>query len=344
MISMKEIAKVCNVSQAVVSKALADRPGVSPATRQRILEVARQFNYRPNALVRSLQQGQTMTVAVAASVMEDVYAARILQAILERLYHAGYEVLMFSWDQQVRDGSHMLRSMVERRVDGLLMFPPAETPSAEYMAELRSFRRPIVLLDQAWRGAEFDFVGFDDIGGARQATEHLLELGHRDIANLHHRGVSTGQDRFDGYLAAMMARSATVRQEWVLDSGIDYDASFAQAQRLLALPHRPTAVVCFNDVAALAVMAAAADRGLSVPRDLSIVGFADLPQAQQVRPSLTTVRQDAGQLGARAVAHLMDRIQETRNNSADRLPAAQERLPTELVVRGSSGPLRSSST
>jgi DNA-binding LacI/PurR family transcriptional regulator len=335
---MKEIAKVCNVSQAVVSKALADRPGVSEATRKRILEVARQFNYRPNALVRSLQQGQTMTIAVAASVMEDVYAARILQAIFERLYHAGYEALVFSWDQQVRDGSHMLRSMGERRVDGLLMFPPAETPSAEYMAELRSFRRPIVLLDQAWRGAEFDFVGFDDIGGARQATEHLLSLGHRDIANLHHRAVSTGQDRFDGYLAAMMAGNATVRQEWVLDGGIDYDASYRQALHLLSLPNRPTAVVCFNDIAALGVLSAAADRGLSVPRDLSIVGFADLPQATQVRPALTTVRQDAGQLGERAVNQLLERLEQSRSNTTERTPAVQERLPTELVVRASSGP------
>src|SRR5690606_3227564 len=124
-------------------------------------------------------RGQTMTIAVAANVMEDVYAGRILQAVFERLYDAGYEALIFSWDQQVRKGAHMLRSMGERRVDGLLMFPPAETPSAECMAELRSFQRPIVLLDQAWPGAEFDFIGFDDIGGARTATQHLLDLGHR---------------------------------------------------------------------------------------------------------------------------------------------------------------------
>ena len=336
---MKDIARVCDVSQAVVSKALANRPGVSEETRRRILQVAQQFNYRPNALVRSLQRGQTMTIAVAANVVEDVYAGRILQAILERLYDAGYEALIFSWDQQVRQGSHMLRSMGERRVDGLLMFPPAETPSAEYMAELRSFARPIVLLDQAWPGAEFDFVGFDDVAGARAVTEHLLELGHRDIANLHYRAVSTGQDRFDGYLAAMIARGAVVREDRVLDSGGNYDVSYQQATRLLASPQRPTAVVCFNDVVALAVQAAAADAGLSVPRDLSVVGFADLPHAAQVRPALTTVRQNAGALGERAVSTILERISEARAGGGDRAATRDQRLPTELTVRGSTGPV-----
>lgn len=339
MVSMKDIAKVCDVSQAVVSKALADRPGVSPETRQRILEVARQFNYRPNALVRSLQRGQTMTIAVAANVIDDVYAGRILQAVFERLYDAGYEALVFSWDQQVRKGSHMLRSMGERRVDGLLMFPPAETPTPEYMAELRSFQRPIVLLDQAWPGADFDFVGFDDITGARRATEYLLELGHRDIANFHYRSVSTGQDRFDGYLSAMIGRGAAVREDHVIDSRGEYDAAYDQAVRLLASPARPTAVACFNDVVALAVLAAAADAGLSVPRDLSVVGFADLPQASQVRPALTTVRQNARDLGERAVIAILDRITEARDGGRDRAALRAERLPTELVVRGSAAPL-----
>lgn len=341
MVSMKDIATVCNVSQAVVSKALSDRPGVSAATRQRILEVARQFNYRPNALVRSLQRGQTMTIAVAVNVMEDVYAGRILQAVFERLYHSGYEALVFSWDQQVRDGSHILRSMGERRVDGLLMFPPAQTPSPEYMAELRAFRRPTVLLDQSWRGAEFDFIGFDDTAGARAAAEHLLELGHRDIAHFHHRAVSTGQDRFDGFLAAMMAHGATVRQEWVVDSAADYDASYRQAKQLLNANHRPTAVVCFNDVVALGVLAAAVDLGLSVPRDLSIVGFADLPQAAQVRPALTTVRQDAAQLGERAVSLLLERITDSLAGQTNHQTPHQVRLPTELVIRHSSGPVAS---
>lgn len=334
MISMKQIASFCNVSEAVVSKALANRAGVSEKTRLRVHEVARQFNYRPNALVRSLQSGKTMTIAVACNAMDDPYVGQVMQGILQTLYAEHYEALVFSWDLGVRDNVHMVRSMGERRVDGILMFPPAQVPSPEYLAELRAFPGQIVLIDQLWPSCEFDFVGTDDRAGAVTVTEHLISLGHKKIACMHHRAVSTGLGRYEGFAEAMMRYSVPMCEEWIVAGGCEYETGYAQAKALLTLPNRPTAIVCFNDVTAIAAVAAAQDLGLRIPADVSITGFADLPIARQVRPALTTVQQCSRELGRQATELLLSRIR-TKDESEQPAPV-QKLIPNKLIIRDSS--------
>ena len=361
MVSMKEIAEVCKVSPGTVSKALAGGAGVGAATRERIERVAKRFGYLPNALVRGIQSGRSDTVAVAVSNVGDPWGAQVMRGALARLEKAGLEAIVFDWDSKVRDGAHILRSMRERRVDGLLMFPPAEIPSEAYMAELRAFDRPVVLLDQTWPRLEFDFVGTDDAAGAREAAAHLLSLGHRRVAILAFSAVSTGRVRLETSLEALRAGGARVPSRFVADGCASFDAAYAAAGRLLRLPpsRRPSAFCCFNDIVALGAVAAAADAGIAVPGGLSVVGFCDLPFASQVRPALTTVRQDPEAVGCAAAERIVRRIAERAAGSrasagavdptirelralragraSATLPAAAGRsvlLPTSLVVRG----------
>lgn len=333
MISMKQIASVCNVSEAVVSKALANRAGVSEKTRRRVHDVARQFNYRPNALVRSLQSGKTMTVAVACNAMDDPYVGQVMQGILQTLYKEHYEALVFNWDLGVRDNLHMVRSMGERRADGLLMFPPAKLPTPEYLAELRAFPGPVILIDQFWPSSEFDFVGTDDRAGAVAVTEHLIALGHRKIACLHHRSVSTGLGRYEGFAEAMIRYSVPMCEEWIVSSGGEFEPAYKQAKILLTLPNRPTAIVGFNDISAVAAIAAAQDLGLRVPADISITGFADLPIARQIRPMLTTVQQFSFELGKQATELLLSHIRTKKN--AEKPAPAHKLIANQLIVRDS---------
>ncbi len=337
MISMKQIASVCNVSEAVVSKALGNRAGVSEKTRRRVHDVARQFNYRPNALVRSLQSGKTMTVAVACNVLDDPYVGQVMQGILEALYQKSYEAIVFNWDLGVRDNAHMVRSMGERRVEGLLMFPPARVPTPEYLAELRAFPGHIVQIDQQWSNSEFDFVGTDDRAGSVEATEHLISLGHRRIACMHYREVSTGLERYEGFAEAMIRHGVPMSEELIVAGGCDFEQGYQQAKTLLSLPDRPTAVVCFNDVTAMALIAAAHDMNIRVPQDLSVTGFADLPMAQQVRPRLTTVQQMPRELGKKATELLLVRLAEEEKT----MHAAPKiiRTPTSLIIRDSTMPI-----
>lgn len=348
MASLAEISRICGVSLGATSKALSGKPGVSEATRQRILSVAAQSNYRPNRLVHAIQKGRSMTVGLTCGDFHSDFGGRIVEGMLQVLYAADYDPIVINWDLCVHDGEKVLRTFAERRVDGLLMFPPADQPSPEYLQELRNMRRPIVVVDQVFSGCEcYDFVGSQDFEGAVAATEHLLALGHRRLANIHHRHTSTGRARLEGFQHAMARAGAAVHGKWLAEiAGHDPEEAHHRARELLAGPDRPSAILCFNDWVALDAIAAAQDAGLSVPRDLSVVGFADLQLSARIRPRLTTVAQDPREIGRRAAGRLVSLLgagAEARTSgsigeiAADAQAAApmMDRVPVRLEVRES---------
>lgn len=348
MPSLAEISRICGVSLGATSKALSGKPGVSEATRQRILSVAAQRNYRPNRLVHAIQQGRSMTVGLTCSDFHSDFGGRIVEGMLKVLYEAHYDPIVINWDLCVNEGEKVLRTLAERRVDGLLMFPPADQPSQEYLQELKNMRRPIVVIDQVFAGSEcYDFVGSQDLEGAAAATEHLLALGHRRVANIFHRQTSTGRARLEGFQGAMAQAGATIHGKWLCEiTQYESKEAYQKTRELLSSPERPTAILCFNDWVALDVIAAATDMGLSVPRDLSVVGFADLQMSAKMRPRLTTVAQDPKEIGRRAAVRLVSLLEESAEakkikNIGEAAAIAQaasprlDRVPVHLEVRDS---------
>jgi Transcriptional regulators len=350
MPSLAEISRICGVSLGATSKALSGKPGVSEATRQRILSVAAQRNYRPNRLVHAIQQGRSMTIGLTCSDFHSDFGGRIVEGMLKVLYEAHYDPIVINWDLCVNEGEKVLRTFAERRVDGLLMFPPADQPSQEYLQELKNMRRPIVVIDQTFAGCEsYDFVGSQDLEGAVAATEHLLALGHRRLANIFHRQTSTGRARLEGFQQAMAAAGVPVHAKWLCEiTQYESKEAYAKTRELLSAPDRPTAILCFNDWVALDVMAAASDLGLSIPRDLSVIGFADLQMSAHLRPRLTTVAQDPREIGRRAAVRLVSLLESAAKakkskNIGESAAAAQaaspllDRVPVRLEVRDSTG-------
>ncbi len=341
MISLNNIAEICGVSLGTVSKAIGGKPGVGEATRRRILTVAQQHNYRPNRLVHSIQRGRSMMIGVACNRFDDEFAGGMVTGIFETLFEANYDAMVIYWDRSVQKGVHVLNSLAERRVDGILMFPPASYPEGSYLDDLRSFPNPIIVLDQAWPGCEYDFIGSQDIEGALLATEHLIELGHRSIAHLGCRHTSTGEDRMKGFQKAMMRHGIAIHEKWVRDAWEPpFEDAYKIAREILEQPERPSAIMTFNDMVALQTMAAAHDLGLRVPTDLSVTGFGDLSIATPVRPQITTVKQDPEEIGRRAAQRLIERI-EAKSEDQPRPKLIQDRLPTRLVVRQSTAPCQS---
>lgn len=338
MVSLNRISEICGVSLGTVSKALSGKPGVGDATRERILSVAREHNYRPNRLVHAIQRGRSMMVGVTCSQFDDEFAGKIVAGIFEALYQDHYDAMVIQWERSVQDGVRALSNLAGRRVDGILMFPPAAYPEGAYLDELRSFPNPIVVVDQTWPGCGYDLVGSQDVEGAFAATEHLIELGHRRIAHLGFSHGSTGRDRLKGFQDAMIRHGVAIHEKWLRDlQSYPSEEPYELTRELLSGPDRPTAIMAFNDEVALQAMAAAADLGLSVPGDLSITGFGDLSVVRHVRPQITTVTQDPREIGRRAAKLLIKRIEEKHENQA--APAAtQDRLPARLIVRQSTGP------
>jgi LacI family transcriptional regulator len=338
-VGVREIAESLGFSPMTVSRALNGRPEVSAATRERVLEAANRLNYRPNGLGRALKSGRSHTVGVVARPSND-FCSQVLVGVHDRLAESGVAPIV-QFCPQGRESPdltlELLHRLVELRVDGVIFWPTAVSGEADMLPDLY-FREvwerglPLVALDRAMPRTHADFSGSDDDGGGALAAEHLLALGHRRIAHLGGPGIGTFADRRTGF-ERTLARAGDVRFSFRLCPAVECGA---EARDLLRQPAgiRPTAIFVSNDFYAVAVYETARDLGLEIGRDLSVVGFADVPLATALLPRLTTVRQDAVQIGRNAADLVLDRIEGRVATEAPRT----RRVACELVVRESTGP------
>ncbi len=328
MVSMKDIGRICGVSEATVSKALRNNPKIKAATRQRIQEVVRQYNYHPNALVESIQTGRSKMIGVAYNNFTDGFAGAIMDGIMERMDEAGYETLIIRWDMIVAKGAQLLSRFSQRRVDGLLLFPSAKLPTPEYVKELRAFQNPVVLIDQIWPGNEFSSVVSDNVQGGAMATEHLLDRGIRKLGFIRYSSVSSGEERWQGFQKAMRKHGLPMKESWCVDVGGHSDYGYELIRDMLAAPDRPEGLVCFNDYCALHAMNAAREFGIRIPEELSLAGFGNVELiAAMSHPRLTSVNQFPREIGRKAAEILL-----TATAAEDEAAPTHVRIPVELVA------------
>lgn len=338
MVSMKDIARLCDVSEATVSKALSGKPGVGEEVRQRVVSAAKRFNYVPNALVKGIQSGFTRTIAVNSSCKyESSFGWQIMKGLDAAIVPKGYSSVLgpLGAGSEFETQAGLIRNFSERWVDGMVMIGHRfDDPMT--LRELRAFRGVVVVLDQEDPAGEFDFVGSDDRAGAELAAEYLLSLGHRDIAYIGDLRTSTARNRLDGLRTVMAVHGLPLRAEWICD--VEEDAACTEAARLLGNQERPTAFMCFNDSYALDVVSAAYDTGVRIPEDVSVVGFGNLSFASKVRPTITTVEQHPAKMGEFGGELLIKRIEVRKKlgrTETDSVKPERITIPCELVLRGS---------
>ncbi len=333
--TIKDVARVSGVSVGTVSNVLSNRgPQVRDEKRSRVLAAARTLNFQPSAAARTLVHGRTRTVGVlfhmgTPTIVVDPYASTILQGILTGAARAGYGVLLYP--EPWRGQEHDAQLFADRRVDGIL----AIAPGLESIPEMLSLNLPLAFVSLQYephRDGASDFAAtvatdVDNVAGGRMATEHLLSLGHQKIAHLfgdsHQR---SAHQREVGWRNALSDAGIDPPPEYCIVCNYHGDAAYAATQRLLALPDPPTAIFAANDRLAFECLRAARDFGVSVPRDLSVVGFDDVPSASLVTPTLTTIRQPLAQIGNAAVEMLIARLEK------DAAKQAEVPLPTDLVL------------
>ena len=326
---MVDVARLAGVSHQTVSRVLNDHPNVSPQTRAGVLAAIRDLGYRPNAAARTLVTGRTHVLGVI-SFDSTLYGPSSMLYGLERAAHPDYSVAIASLTAFDR---HSLHETVERflgqAVEGIIVIAP-HTSAVEALTGLAA-DMPLVAV-KCGTHAPLPSVAIDNVAGAARATQHLLDLGHETV---HHLGGPDSwmdaQERIDGWRETLRAAGAQVPElacgDWSARSGYEI------GHRLAAMPE-VTAVLCGNDQMALGLLRALAERGRQVPGDVSVVGFDDIPEAAYFPPPLTTVRQDFGELGRRALHLLMNRISGERSFQPA-LPIAPD-----LVLRASSAPRR----
>lgn len=331
VVTIEDVAALAGVSVATVSRALRGLANVAPATRARVEEAAGELRYRADPNASRLAAGHTRSIGIAMPIIGSWYFSQVLAGVEGVLAPAGYDLLVYS-AAGPEDRRRFLGDAlpVRKRVDGLVLvdfhLPPTEVgPWAE---------SGVCLVTVGQATERFPSVTIDDQTAARTAVAHLVELGHREIA------VIAGEDerfhfnvpraRRRGFDEALAEVGCTVRPEHVADGAFTVESGRAAMDRLLAERLRPTAVFAASDEMAFGSMQSAREHGLRVPEDLSVVGFDDHDLAEAT--GLTTIRQPVVSIGAVAARLLLEEL------AAGVPGGAAEVVPTELVVRSSTGP------
>jgi len=333
MSTITDVARAAGVSVATVSRALRGLDRVSPSTRARVLKVAAEMDYVASPTATSLASGRTRVVAVVAPFLTRWFFATLVSAIEKSLRPHGHHVLLFDLEDDTYDRRLPLtQNMLWKRVDGVITLNVPMTP--EEVALIDRLDLPLVAVGSPVPGRPC--VRIDDADVMRTATEHLISLGHKQIAyvgavptNVAH--VETPKTRLAAFRSTMSDHGLDLPLEWILPSDWTADAAARDAVRLLDVPTPPTAVVAASDEIAIGVLTAARHLGLRIPEDLSVVGVDDYMLSKVL--GLTTVRQDVTAQGRRAAELLIENLL-----GDEPVVDRQVFLPTELVVRESTAP------
>jgi DNA-binding LacI/PurR family transcriptional regulator len=325
---MADVAKLAGVSHQTVSRVINDSTQVRPETKQRVLAAMRQLDYRPNPAARALVTGRSGTLGVVSFDTTLYGPASTLFAIEQAAHAAGYFITIVSL--LVLDRTSVLGAVDRLRVqgvDGILVITPQEG-AADALVNLPA-GVPLVAVE-AGRPNSVPLVAVDQFAGAVNATRLLLDLGHRTVSHIAGpRDFLEAQQRVDGWRATLEAAGADVPPvlvgDWSPRSGYRIGQQLAEDPDV-------TAIFVANDQMALGVLRAMHERGREIPREVSIVGFDDIPEAQYFTPPLTTVRQDFSEMGRSSLRLLLELMQDTGQ------PPQRLTIAPELVVRRSTAP------
>jgi DNA-binding LacI/PurR family transcriptional regulator len=334
-VSIKDIARVMNVSYSTVSRALNDSPLVKDDTKEAIRQAAAEMGYLPSAIARSLVMRRTRTIGVVVTTITDLFFAEVIQGIEETAVQSGYSVILTSSNSQPNRELAAIQALRSQRVDGIILVAAcADTERKERLFRSNEIDLPIVIINNVHEEHIGYSVETDNVGGGREVTQHLLALGHRRIAHI--AGPLSewdGVERQSGYEQALREAGLPVDPQLIVRGTNRPEGGWAAARQLLALPSPPTAIFCYNDLIAAGAMRAAHAAGRAIPADLSIVGFDDIALASYFEPPLTTMAQPKQEMGSKAVQMVLDLLAgEEVNNWV---------LPSHLVVRASTAPPKS---
>ncbi|GAA3689380.1 LacI family DNA-binding transcriptional regulator [Nonomuraea antimicrobica] len=322
MPTIYDVAREAGVSAATVSRVLNGQRTVDPDMVARVLTAVRELNYRPNAVARNLRRSRTTLWAVIISDIGNPFFTDTVRGIEDVAQQAGYSIVLCNSDENPAKEETYVTAALSEQMAGVII---SSSGSAKAAKTLLDSPVPVVAIDRVLPRGTVDTVVVDNEAAARTATRHLLESGYERIACITGpEGVSTADLRLRGYVDALAVEPVVARTDFREQGGYDAMAG------LLASPSRPDAVFVTNNLMTVGALRCLADRGIDVPGEMGLVGFDEIPWADLVRPSLTTVAQPTYELGRMAARLLVDRI------AAPSAKPATVVLPAELRPRQSS--------
>ena len=329
-VTIRDVAKRAGVSIATVSRVLNNTSNVKEDKRQRVEEAIRALRFTPNAIARSLHRKKTGGLGVILPYVEGEFFSEFLRSVDQTSQKNG-RFLMISSSHRSKDSMVLAMKSMRARVDGLVIMAPEM--DEDILEVLVALRIPAVFVNTLTESMPFETINYDNYQGGYLATEHLLKLGHRKIAMLKGPEMSfDANERLRGYREALHAYGIPLRTEWELPGDFSLEAGYEAANTLRSMHCMPTAVFGANDQSLIALTSVLRDSGLSIPKDISFVGFDDIPSARYVSPPLTSIHVPIYEMGSMSIQRIID-LEETEATTFQHTT-----LEVELVVRESTAP------
>ena len=323
--TINDVASEAGVSVSTVSKVMNERYGVAASTTAHVQEVIERLGYESSLVARSLRSHRTNVIGVLVAEFEP-FSAELLKGLSKGIGGSGYELLAYSGGGRTGGNAGWERRYLSRLsgtlIDGAILVTPSVVDAG--------YRIPVVAVDPHTGPSGLPTVDSDNLSGGIAATEHLIGLGHRRIGFLGGRpDLESARLREEGYRSALAEAGIPVDPELMRVGGYREETAESPARELLMMVAPPTAIFAANDLSAIRTMEVARSLGLSVPEDLSVIGFDNVPESALTTPPLTTISQPIQQMGFEAMKFLLDLINGTPIGDPHR------QLPTALVPRGS---------
>jgi LacI family transcriptional regulator len=336
MPTIRDVAKLAGVAPITASRVISNSGYASDEVRQRVNQAVDQLGYVPNFLARSLRSKRTRTLALVLTDITNPFWTTVARGVEDAASEEGYHVIFCNTDESASKQESYLEAMIQKQVDGILLVPARSKESPIKFLHQQNVQ--VVLLDRRLPDMEADVVRCDSNGGAYQLVQLLLKLGHRRIAILSGpSGVSSADDRVAGYQHALQEVGLETKDQLIIYGEFSLESGYQMTHDLLAMTPRPTALFASNNFIAIGALKALHDAGVTVPEEMSVVGFDDLPAAIVVEPFLTVAFQPAYEMGRRATKRLLECLdgQVTDGIQEIVLPVSIiERKSTQAVTEG----------
>jgi len=328
-ITIVDVAREAGVSFSTVSRVVNNYKHVKPDTRERVEAAMKKLGYVANLKARSLAGGRSQVIGMLIYELETSYTVEIVRGVDAEISKSDYDLMLSTTHKRKRKESTYVTQLTQGMVDGLLFVLPRNLEAYTWDLDQKQF--PYVLIDHpGMDNRESNTITVTNWQGAYDATQYLIELGHRRIGFI--TGfveIASAQERLAGYQTAIRDNGLFVDPELICKGDFLEESGYEAAQKFLNLEKPPTAIFASSDASAFGAMRAINEAGYHVPRDVSLIGFDDVPEASYMRPTLTTVRQPLREMGQVATHMLVERLDDPT------IPPEQVELPTKLIIRDS---------
>ena len=331
-VTLKMIAKFAGVSTATVSRVLNNSRKVNPEIARKVIEIANNLNYRPNEVARGLVKGKIKTFGVVVPDIDNPFFSKICKAIQNTVRKEGYSVFLYNTDGKAEREKEIIENLIQQLIEGVFMIAPRMN-SKEILDLSKEYGFYPVIVDSRVENVMLSAVWVDNVTAFIQATEFLIEIGHRKIGFVAGPlNVANSRDRLKGYLLALENNVIEKDDSLIYEGDFMISSGYKAAEYFLGLSNPPTAILCSNDLMAIGVLRYLHDRDIRIPEQISVVGCDDIDVTASLYPPLTTVKQPIYEMGEIAAKMMLKYIK------TGKLPP-NSILHADLVIRNSTAPL-----